>query len=395
MSALPGRYMQSWPMVSDLRQRARRRLPHVAWEYLDQGTSDEGALSRNVRRMSEVVLVPKFMKGVLTPDLKTTLFGQQYNAPFGMAPVGLTGLMWPEVELSLARAAARNRIPYCLSTVATQTPETIGPLAGDMGWFQLYPPRDPAVRRDLLRRAHAAGFRTLVVTADVPTGSRRERSVRAGMTMPPRITPRFVYEALLHPTWTYNTLRAGLPRLRTVETYADSTDMAAVMTFIRQHIGGTLSWDYLKALRDEWRGPIVLKGIVHPEDALQAVAVGVEGIQVSNHGARQFDAVPAAIDSLAVIAPLVKGKTAVLFDSGVRSGLDILRALALGADFVFLGRAFIYGVAALGEPGAQHTVDILLTEMVTEMHQLGIEHLSQLEPPDPRHYVAATPFVAT
>jgi len=378
MTAIPTHYMQRWPTVNDLRQRAQTRLPHVAWEYLDQGTCDETAVARNLSRLADVQLVPRFMKGLLQPKLTTTLFGRTYNAPFGMAPVGLTGLMWPEVEFHLARAAAHHHIPYTLSTVATQTPEEVGTLVGDMGWFQLYPPRDREVRRDILRRAKAAGFHTLVVTADVPAGSRRERTLRAGMTMPPRITPRFVWQALTHPAWTLRTLKAGLPRLRTVEPYAGGTDMMSVMTFVRGQLGGTLSWDYLKETRDEWQGPVVLKGIVHPADAEQAVAVGVDGIQISNHGARQFDAVPAAIDSLAAIAPLVKGKAAILFDSGVRTGLDVLRAVALGADFVLLGRAFIYGVAALGPLGARHVVDIITAEMMTDMHQLGVERLDQL-----------------
>lgn len=202
--------------------------------------------------------------------------------------------------------------------------------------------------------------------------------------MPPRITPRFVWEAIKHPVWTFDTLREGLPRLRTIEPYAGSADMQTVIDFLRQRVGGTLDWDYIQTLREEWRGPVVIKGIVHPEDALRAVAVGVDGIQVSNHGARQLDAVPAAIDALATIAPLVKGKTAVLFDSGVRSGLDVLRALALGADFVFLGRAFIYGVAALGAVGGDHVVDILKAEMHADMHNLGIERPGQARSPELR-----------
>lgn len=381
MNEAPMKYMQRYPAVSDLYKLAKKRMPHVAWEYLDQGTGDEVGVTRNLERMAAVLMNPKFMKGELNPDLSTTLFGQKHGAPFGMSPVGLSGLMWPKAELILAKTAARYRIPYCLSTVATQTPEKVGAIAGDMGWFQLYSPRDREIRRDILNRAQVSGFKTLVVTADVPAGSRRERAVRAGLSMPPRITPGFIYEALKHPSWTYHTLMAGLPRLRTMEKYAESTDLAGVASFVSRRIGGTLSWDYLKEVRDEWSGPIVLKGIVHPEDAEAAVAIGVDGIQVSNHGARQFDATPAAIDSLPNIARLVKGKTAILFDSGVRTGLDILRALSLGAEFVFLGRPFLYGVAALGNAGGDHTVEILIAEMKADMHQLGIERLDQLEPP--------------
>ena len=370
--------MQRYPAISDLHDRAKKRIPHVAWEYLDSGTGDEQAVPRNLDRMAAVTLVPRFMMGPLKPEISTTLFGQTYQAPFGMAPVGLSGLMWPRAECILAKAAAQYSIPYCLSTVATQTPETIGPLVGDMGWFQLYPPRQPHIRSDLLKRVRDSGFNTLVVTADTPIASRRERTVRAGLRMPPRITPRFVYEALRHPSWTVNTLIEGLPRLKTIEKYAASTNTRDVIAFVGEKIGGTLSWDYLKEVQDEWQGPLVLKGILHPEDAELAVQAGVDGIQVSNHGARQLDAVPAAIDALPGIVDQVKGRASILFDSGVRSGLDIARAIALGADFVILGRAFIYGVAALGKDGGEFAVEILLEDLKNSMMQVGCETLQGL-----------------
>jgi L-lactate dehydrogenase (cytochrome) len=370
--------IQRYPAISDLHDRAKKRMPHVAWEYLDSGTGDERAVPRNIERMAAVTLVPRFMLAPLKPEISTTLFGQTYQAPFGIAPVGLSGLMWPRSECILARAAVKYSIPYCLSTVATQTPETIGQLVGDMGWFQLYPPRQPQIRSDLLKRVKDSGFTTLVVTADTPVASRRERTVRAGLRMPPRITPRFAYEALRHPTWTVNTLIEGLPRLKTIEKYAASTSTRDVIAFVGERIGGTLSWDYLKEVKDEWQGPLVLKGILHPEDAELAVQAGVDGIQVSNHGARQLDAVPAAIDLLPQVVDQVKGRVSILFDSGIRSGLDIARAIALGADFVILGRAFIYGVAALGKYGGELTVEILLEDLKNNMAQLGCETLKEL-----------------
>ena len=370
--------MQRYPSISDLQRKAKKRMPHVAWEYLDCGTGDEKAVTRNLEKLEAITLVPKLLKGELIPNVSTTLFGQIYKAPFGVAPIGLAGLMWPHAECILARTAAKYTIPYCLSTVATQMPETIGPLVGEMGWFQLYPPRKRDVRSDLLKRARESGFTTLVVTADVPTGSRRERTLRAGLRMPPQITPRFIFEALRHPTWTLNALRAGLPKLRMMEKYAKSTKMGETAAFVEREMSGTLSWDYLKEVRDEWQGPLVLKGIHHPEDAEEAVQVGVDGIQVSNHGARQFDGTPAAIDLLPAIARQVQGKTSILFDSGIRSGLDIIRAISLGADFVLLGRAFMYGVAALGKYGGDHATEILMTDLENNMIQLGCTTIAEI-----------------
>ncbi len=375
------RRLQRYPAVSDLRTLTRRRLPHIAWEYLDCGTGDERALARNLERMAEVTLAPVFMKGDLKPDLTTTLFGRTYSAPFGVAPVGLTGLMWPRAELILAAAAAKYRIPFCLSTVATQSPEVVGPIAGDMGWFQLYPPRRRELRDDLLKRVRDAGFHTLLVTADVPAGSRRERTSRAGLETPPRITARFVYEALKHPTWTIQTLLTGLPRLRAIEQYAQSKQMGEVASYVGRELGGSLTWDYIREVRDFWDGPLVLKGVLHPDDAEKAIQVGIDGIQVSNHGARQFDGTLAAIDALPPIVRQVRGRARILFDSGVRTGLDIIRALSLGADFVLLGRAFMYGVGAFGKSGGDHAVEILKADLETNMINLGCARLDEIPSP--------------
>lgn len=367
-----------YPAIADLARRAKRRIPHFAWEYLDSGTGIEDCVPRNRAAFSEVILTPQFMQGVFGPDTGTSLFGVDYALPFGVAPVGLTGLMWPGAEKILAKAAAQHQIPYSLSTVATEAPETIGPLTNGMGWFQLYPPRRAELRQDLLKRAKDSGFTTLIVTADVPIGSRRERQVRAGVTVPPKTGLRTLFHAAMRPQWALETLRYGQPAFRGLEKYIDSKDMQHMNAYMGKALGGSLDWDYMKAVRDEWDGPVLLKGILDAEQAQQAVTAGLDGVIVSNHGGRQCDGVPASLHVLPEIKAAVGAQINVLFDSGVRTGLDIIRALALGADFVLLGRPFMYGVAALGEAGGTHTIEILREDLKNNMIQLGCRTLDEL-----------------
>lgn len=367
-----------YPSVAYLERKAKRRIPFFAWEYLASATGLDRAMARNHEALQDVTLTPRFMKGLFEPDLKTELFGIEYNAPFGIAPVGLTGLMWPGAETILARTAAQYRIPFGLSTVATETPETIGPMAKGMAWFQLYPPRDPGIRSDLLSRAKESGFTHLMVTADVPMGSRRERQAHAQVSVPPRKTWQSYLRAAIRPAWSLATLDHGLPRFRTLEKYAQTSDMQRISAFVHEHFGGTLSWDYLEEVRAEWDGPISVKGVLHPEDAKRCVQIGMDGVQVSNHGGRQFDGAPAAIDALPRIVDAVGDDATIIFDSGVRGGLDVCRALALGADFVLLGRAFIFAVAALGRAGGDHLADILIADMLSNMANLGCESVGEL-----------------
>ncbi len=372
------RYFNQYPAIEDLAHKAKKRIPHIAWEYLESGTGIESLIDKNKAAFQKITFSPRVCKGILKPQLETRLFGQKYAAPFGIAPVGLTGLMWPNTEQYLAATARRYQIPFTLSTVATETPESVGPTAGNMGWFQLYPPKEKTLLKALLDRARQSGFHTLLVTADVPMPARRERTKRAGMQMPPKITPAMIWQSLTHPAWTIQTLQHGLPKLRTIAAYAEQKDMKFVSGFVGNRLGGTLSWDYCKAIREQWVGPVVLKGVLHPSDAEKAVAIGLDGVVVSNHGGRQFDGAPAAIDALPAIVQSVGTKTNILFDSGVRTGLDIMRALSLGADFVLLGRAFVYGVAALGRYGGDHVVEILMDDLQNNMVQLGVEKLNSL-----------------
>jgi L-lactate dehydrogenase (cytochrome) len=367
-----------YPSVESLRKKARRRIPYFAWEYVDSGTGTDGCLRRNREALESVTLVPQYMKGVFQPDTSTRLFGVDYSVPFGVSPVGLTALMWPRAEHILAKAAARHRFPFTLSTAATEAPETIGPFTDGMGWFQLYPPRSDKIRRDLLLRARDSGFTTLLVTADVPVAGRRERQVQAGVTVPPRITPLMLWRCAVRPAWSLATLAAGTPRFRGLEKYLEGRDMRDMLSFIGQELGGSLDWEYLETVREEWKGPVALKGVLDVGDAERAVALGYDGVMVSNHGGRQFDGAPAAISVLPAIASAVGNRAAILFDSGVRGGLDIARALALGADFVLLGRAFMYGVAALGKKGGDHVAQILKDDLENNMTQLGCRNIAEL-----------------
>jgi L-lactate dehydrogenase (cytochrome) len=326
-----------------------------------------------------VLLTPSILHGEFEPDLSTEFLGKSYALPVGIAPVGMSGLVWPGAEQMLARTAAKENIPYTLSTVASQLPEDVGPHAGDQGWFQLYPPRDPDIRKDILNRAKASGFHTLVLTVDVPVASRRERQTRGGMTNPPKLTPRLAWQAAQCPMWLNGIRKTGMPRLRLMESYSDiKTALPST-----QHIGYLLrtspDWDYLTWLRDHWDGPLIVKGVTNPDDAARLSDEGVDALWVSNHAGRQFDGCAATIDLL----PDIRAATTLplIFDSGIEGGLDVLRAIALGADFVMLGRAFHYGLAALGEAGAAHVLDILRQDMISNMGQIGARNLAQVRQP--------------
>lgn len=371
----------TYPAFTDLKHKAQRRIPKFVWEYLDSGTGTEATKRRNRTSLDRIGLMPSVLHGEFTPDLSICLMGDTLPLPFGIAPLGMSGLVWPDAEGHLARAAARHNIPYGLSTVATQTPESLAPHLGSHAWFQLYPPRDEDIRRDMLARAAAAGFRTLVLTVDVPVASRRERQTRSGLTSPPRLTPRLLAQVATRPAWALATARRGaMPHMATLDKYNDIDTSALPST---AHIGYLLrtspDWDYVAWLRDNWQGKLVIKGVLRGTDAARLEDMGVDAIWVSNHAGRQFDAAPAAIDAL----PGVRAATdlPILFDSGVESGLDILRALSLGANFVMLGRAFHMALAALGPRGIDHLIDILSKDLIANMGQLGARTLTDLPAP--------------
>ncbi|WP_324755273.1 alpha-hydroxy acid oxidase [Roseovarius sp. Pro17] len=365
-----------YPALSDLKARARRRLPRFVWEYLDSGTGAERARHAGSAALRNIALMPSILHGEITPDLSTTLFERAHPLPFGIGPVGMSGLVWPDAERHLARAAATADIPYTLSTVAAQTPEDIGPLAGDHAWFQMYPPRDETVRRDMLARVRAAGFTVLVLTVDVPVASRRERQTRSGLIQPPRLTPRLMAQVALRPAWAIGMARMGLPRMRLIDSYAGDTSGLPSTAHAGYLLRTSPDRAYLDWLRAHWDGPLMVKGVLDPADVPMLEEAGVDAIWVSNHGGRQFDGAPATIHQL----PLIRAATRLplIFDGGVTGGLDILRAIALGADFVMMARPWQYALAALGPLGLQHLVHILAADMRANMGQLGARRLADL-----------------
>ncbi|MDG1119177.1 MAG: alpha-hydroxy acid oxidase [Flavimaricola sp.] len=368
-----------YPALSDLKSRARRRIPHFVWEYLDSATGSEATARRNRAALDAVLLRPSILHGEITPDLSTTLMGQEYPVPFGVAPVGMSGLIWPDAERHLARFAAKRGVPYGLSSVATQLPEDIGPLAGGQGWFQLYPPRDPEIRSNMLKRVRDAGFKTLILTVDVPAPSRRERQTRGGLTQPPRLSPRLAWQVARCPAWAMGTAQLGMPRMRLIDSYADAA-LSRTSLPSTAHVGYLLrtspDWEYLRWIREAWDGPMVVKGVLDPTDAPKLEAEGVDAIWVSNHAGRQSEAAPAP----AQVLPSIRAATRLplIADSGIEGGLDILRLIALGADFVMLGRAFHYGLGALGAEGPNHVASILEADMISNMHQIGATRLDEL-----------------
>jgi L-lactate dehydrogenase (cytochrome) len=338
----------------------------------------EAGARRNRAALDAVLLRPAALLGEVAPDLSCRFLGRDYPVPFGIAPLGMSGLIWPGAEKALAGHAARAGIPYGLSTVATELPETVGPLAGDHGWFQMYPPKSAEVRDDMLTRARASGFHTLVLTVDVPAASRRERQTRGGLVQPPRLTPRLLAQVARCPVWAAGIGMRDLPRMRLMDSYA--TGLAKGPLPSTAHVGYLLraapDWDYVAALRERWEGALILKGVCEPEVASRAEGAGVDAIWVSTHAGRQFDGAPGA----AALLPEVRAATRlpVIFDSGIEGGLDVMRALALGADFVMMGRAWHYALGALGAAGPAHWHDILVRDMQSGMAQVGARKLSDL-----------------
>ncbi len=367
---------QKYPALSDLRQKAKTRIPRFVWEYLDSATGNEHTKARNRAQLDQLRFMPSILHGEFDPDLRTQFLGREYPLPLGIAPVGMSGLIWPDAERLLAKAAAQSGLPYCLSTVASQPPEALREHIGDQGWFQMYPPRDPEIRMDMLNRARNAGFHSLVLTVDVPVASRRERQTRSGLTSPPRLTPRLLAQIAQRPAWALGTIHHGMPRMRLIDSYAQGLTGLSSTAHAGYLLRTSPDWDYLHWLRDNWQGALTIKGVLCPDDAQRLQRSGADAIWISNHAGRQFDAAPAPIEMLPQIRAACD--LPLILDSGIETGLDILRARALGADMVMMGRGFHYALAALGAAGPAHLIELLKRDLIANMGQLGTRKYDDL-----------------
>ncbi|HFA51302.1 MAG TPA: alpha-hydroxy-acid oxidizing protein [Bacteroidetes bacterium] len=367
-------YNTNYPSVDDLRKKAKKRIPRFAFEYLDGGCNEDVNLHRNTSDIREVELRPYYLRKHSGSDMRTELFGHVYDAPFGVSPVGLQGLMWPRSAEILAAAAKAHNIPFVLSTVSTASIEKISEITEGRAWFQLYHPREDHLRDDLLDRAAAAECPVLVILCDVPTFGYRPRDIRNGLAMPPKMTLRNILQIMGKPNWAIQTLIAGQPNFETLKPYMPpGLDLAQLGLFMDQTFAGRLNEDKIAPIRDKWKGKLVLKGVATEADTETAIRLGLDGIIVSNHGGRQLDAGQSTIKPLKKIAAKYGGQIKVMMDSGIRSGPDIARTLASGAAFTFMGRAFMYGVAALGKKGGEHTVAILKRQLQQVMEQVCCE----------------------
>lgn len=366
--------------TADLRIMARRCLPRSVFEFIDGGAEDELTLADNRAAFERVRLVPRVLVDVSAPDLRTEILGEPASAPFVIAPMGSCALAWPDADLAIARAASAYGIPYTLSTMATTSLERMADRVQGRLWFQLYVLRDETLTDKLVSRAREANYEALVVTVDLPAGGKRERDLRNGISIPLRMTPRHLFEAGARPRWALRMMRSGFPTFENVRgLMGEDSAGLTIAAKVGQNLNAAYTWDDLARLRDRWPRKLLVKGVMHPSDATRMVELGVDGIWISNHGGRQLDGAIASADALPSIAAAVAGKVPLLIDSGVRRGVDALKAIALGARAVAIGRAVLFGVAVAGENGARHALQILTDELALAMKLSGVAKVQNVD----------------
>lgn len=366
--------------IDDLRRIAKRRLPGGIFDYYDGAALDEVTLQRNSTSFNDIEYRPRVLRDVSNVDLSTSLFGHNMTMPVMLSPTGFGRIAHSQGELAVARAARNAGLDYSLSTLATRSIEEIASVDGLNKWFQVYTWRDRDMVKEMVVRARDAGYVGLQLTIDTPVFGRRERDVRRGFTLPPKIAPGTIIDGMLHPSWTLDFLRNDPITFAVVAERKDLNGETAVTLsdYINSQFDPALSWDDVAWLRDIWDGALVLKGVQSAEDAVLAVDAGVDGIMVSNHGGRQLDGSPPVIELIEPISQAVDGRITVICDGGIRRGGDVFKALALGADCVSIGRAYLYGLGAAGERGVTMALDMIRNELSMTMALVGVTRIEDI-----------------
>jgi (S)-mandelate dehydrogenase len=366
--------------IDELRRMARTRLPRAVFDFIDGAADDELTLRWNSADFDRISWRPRVLVDVAKRDCSTTILGTRSALPLIVAPTGLAALVWAKADIALARTASAAGVPFTISTSSSVRMEAIRDSAPDARlWFQAYAYKDAELTRSLLTRARAIGCDALVLTVDVPILGRRLRDVRNRFTVPLRPTPRLLWDIVRCPRWTAQILAHGVPRMQNFVDGKHATSVASLAALMTSNLDASFTWDRLKRVREEWGGKLVLKGVLHPEDAERAVRAGVDAIAVSNHGGRQLDAATSSIRALPNIVAAVGGRAEIFVDGGIRRGSDIARTCALGATAAMAGRAGLYGVAAAGRAGADRALGILAEELDRCLALVGCPAVNQLD----------------
>jgi (S)-mandelate dehydrogenase len=358
------------------------------FDFYDGGAEDETTLRENRAAFERVRIAPKTLVDVTHVDTETTLLGGPSKLPLAVGPTGAPGFGWHLGDVGIARAAAAAGVPYTLSSMATASVERIAREAGGRLWFQAYVFKQRDITMGLIERARQLGYEALMITVDVPVGGKRERDFRNDFTIPFRFTPRNVLDFALHPGWVFSMARHGMPMLENVASFApEAKNAAEIASSIGDFWDPAVDWDRMKEIRDLWPRKLLVKGILRADDAERLAAIGCDAVVVSNHGGRQLDGASATLDALPAIARAAKGRMSVMVDGGVRRGVDVVKALALGAEAVMIGRATLFGACAAGEAGAARALEILRDELVRSMQLSGVRTAREIGP----HLLAPTP----
>ncbi|MAU58580.1 MAG: alpha-hydroxy-acid oxidizing enzyme [Flavobacteriaceae bacterium] len=374
------KFNRKYPSVTYLREKAKKRIPKFAFEYLDGGCNNEESLFKNTNDIRNIEIKPKYITEKKEVSIKTKLFGVEYDAPFGISPIGLQGLIWPKSPEILAKAAFDNNIPFILSTVSTSNIEKISEITEGKAWFQLYHPAEDSITKNILKRAEDSGIKNLVILADVPTFGYRNREIINGLSLPPKLSFSNFKSMLSRPIWLINTLLKGKPSFETLKPYMSrNLSLKQLGKFMDATFSGALNKEKISRLRELWKGNIIIKGLESLEDIEISEKLGLDGVIISNHGGRQIDIGESTINSLKRIKHNYNGKMKIMMDSGIRDGADIARVLACGAEFTFLGRTFMYSVSALGKRGGDHCVLMLKKQLNQIMEQLSCEKVFDLK----------------